>query len=265
MGYADLRDRGGDDPEVRRLLGQTWAPGEPAPLLGWCEDGELVGLVAIERPADREVRLVNVFVREGSRQRGIGRVLIDALVAGAMAERFVARCERDAVGFFERCGFTAVPADDARSFDCVRLFSPRPAAPEAVYALTLTDLEAAIRASWSSETSTDPGEWSPENPSRGQCDVTAMLVRSYLGGEILVANVLREGRRVERHAWNRLPSGLTIDLTREQFKRAELLDEPLAQEPLGLGNARERQSLLARRVEKALRAPHSAAVRELKA
>jgi GNAT superfamily N-acetyltransferase len=250
VGYVDLRDRGSDDAEVLALRGQTGA----APLLGWSDGGELAGLIAVERPADREVRVTDVFVRERLRRRGIGRTLVEALVAGAMADRFVARCGRDAVGFFERCGFTVAAAAEGGGFDCVREFSPLPAPPEAVQALTLAALEAAIRQSWSSETSADPDEWSLDNPSRGQCDVTAMLVRSYLGGEILIANVLREGRRVERHAWNRLPSGLTIDLTRDQFKRGELLGEPAAEEPLGLGNARERQSLLAERVQEALQA-----------
>ena len=251
MGYVDLRERGSDDVEVRALREQVAGP---APLLGWSDDGELVGVIAIEHPADREVRIVEVFVRERSRRQGIGRTLVDALVAGAMADRFFARCGADVVGFFAACGFATSPSDDGESFDCVRVVSPLPAAAEAVHALTLAGLEAAIRESWSGETSADPDEWSPESPSRGQCDVTALLVRSYLGGEILVANVLHEGRRVERHAWNRLPSGVTIDLTRDQFKRGELLGEPAAEEPLGLGNARERQDILAGRVEVALQA-----------
>jgi hypothetical protein len=40
-----------------------------------------------------------------------------------------------------------------------------------------------------------------------------------LGGEILIADVLRDGVPVERQAWNRLESGVEIDLTREQFQR----------------------------------------------
>src|ERR1700733_12286582 len=121
MGYVDLRERATDDVEVRALRGRVDGP---APLLGWSEDGELAGLIAIERPGDREVRLVDVFVRERSRRRGIGGTLGEALVAGAMADRFVARCERDVVGFFEQCGFAASPADGGGAFDCVRLFSP---------------------------------------------------------------------------------------------------------------------------------------------
>ena len=103
--------------------------------------------------------------------------------------------------------------------------------PASVRAATLQETEAAIRAAWGRETSDDPDEWSEENPARGQCAVTALLVRELLGVEILVANVLRDGRRVERHAWNRLLSGLTLDLTREQFVRGERFGEPAAEEP----------------------------------
>jgi len=86
---------------------------------------------------------------------------------------------------------------------------------------------------------------------------TAVVLRAYLGGEILVADVLRDGRRLERHAWNRLPSGLTLDLTRDQFRTGELLGAPTVQEPLLLGNARERHALLAEHVAAALAATAS--------
>lgn len=33
---------------------------------------------------------------------------------------------------------------------------------------------------WSSETSS---QWLPENPARGQCNVTSMVVQDILGGE----------------------------------------------------------------------------------
>jgi hypothetical protein len=70
---------------------------------------------------------------------------------------------------------------------------------------TLARLEQTIRASWSAETSDRPDEWSEANPAFQQCDVTARVVRDYLGGEILVAGVVLDGRRVDMHAWNRLP------------------------------------------------------------
>jgi hypothetical protein len=130
----------------------------------------------------------------------------------------------------------------------VRAVVSRPAPPAAVSALTLDDVQAAIRGSWSAETSDDPEEWSPENPARGQCGVTALAVRDLLGGEILVANVLRDGRRVERHAWNRLASGLTIDLTRAQFAPGYELDGPRVEEPLTASRSPERVQLFASRV-----------------
>ena len=91
---------------------------------------------------------------------------------------------------------------------------------------TLAELEQAIRASWSLDTSDDPDEWSPENAARGQCDITSLVIHDLLGGELLAAGVYLDDTRVESHMWNRLPSGLEIDLTRDQFKGGEVLGEP---------------------------------------
>src|SRR5205814_1362867 len=81
--------------------------------------------------------------------------------------------------------------------------------------------EAAIRASWSLDTAEEDDGWTPDNPSRGQCDVTSLVVHDLFGGDVLAADVFRDGERVEAHMWNRLPGGLEVDLTREQFKNAE--------------------------------------------
>ena len=43
-----------------------------------------------------------------------------------------------------------------------------------------------LRASWSTETG---GKWLSENPARGQCSVTALVVQDVLGGEILKTDV----------------------------------------------------------------------------
>ncbi len=42
---------------------------------------------------------------------------------------------------------------------------------------------------WSKETSTDPENWSPENPAWGQGAVSALIVQGFLGGEILRLNL----------------------------------------------------------------------------
>ena len=91
---------------------------------------------------------------------------------------------------------------------------------------TLAELEEAIRESWSLETSDDPDEWSSENAGRGQCDITSLVVHDLLGGELLAADVYLDGKRVESHMWNRLPSGAEVDLTRDQFKRGETVGQP---------------------------------------
>lgn len=136
----------------------------------------------------------------------------------------------------------------------VRALAAAPAPAAATRAVTLAQLEDAIRAAWGADTSETPDAWSASNPALGQCGVTALLVREHLGGEILVAGVVRGGLRVERHAWNRLPSGLTIDLTREQFRAGELLEEPEATEPLVTQRHPERLALLRGRVQALLAA-----------
>lgn len=118
--------------------------------------------------------------------------------------------------------------------------------------LTLNELEQAIRQSWGADTSDDPDEWSLANPARGQCGVTALTLRDLLGGDILIADVYRNGNAVERHAWNRLPSGLEIDLTREQFRNGETLGPPNVTEPLVKIYGRNRHQLMANRVSAAL-------------
>jgi hypothetical protein len=94
--------------------------------------------------------------------------------------------------------------------------------------MTSVKMEGAIRASWSRE-SCDPvdlADWSRDNPARGQCGVTALVVQDLLGGELLLAEVHHaDGRRQGVHYWNRI-GGVEIDLTREQFRDGEVIGPP---------------------------------------
>jgi hypothetical protein len=65
----------------------------------------------------------------------------------------------------------------------------------------------------------------PGDRSRGQCGTTALVLQDWLGGEILSAVVSRDGEPVGVHYWNRLPNGIEIDLTLEQFIPSETLSE----------------------------------------
>jgi len=91
---------------------------------------------------------------------------------------------------------------------------------------TLAEIEDVIKASWSLDTAEEDDGWTPENPSRGQCDITSLLLHDIFGGELLGADVFRDGQRVEAHMWNRLPGGMEVDLTRDQFKDGEVIGEP---------------------------------------
>lgn len=95
---------------------------------------------------------------------------------------------------------------------------------------TLVQIEQAIRVSWSLDTADDDNAWTPENPSCGQCDITSLVVQDLLGGALLGADVFLDGERVEAHMWNRLPCGIEVDLTREQFKRGEVIGEPVVRQ-----------------------------------
>ena len=91
---------------------------------------------------------------------------------------------------------------------------------------TLSEIEGAIRESWDLDTASEDNDWTPDNPACGHCDITSLVVHDIFGGELLMAEVFRNGEHAEWHMWNRLPGGLEIDLTREQFRDGEVIDEP---------------------------------------
>ena len=120
---------------------------------------------------------------------------------------------------------------------------------------TLEELRAAIESCWGRDTSDDPGEWTPENRTRGQCGVTALVIRELLGGEILMADVHGSHLEGERHAWNRLPSGEEVDLTADQFRNGETLGPAGVDEPYVITDGVDRGALLLGRVGQALGRP----------
>ncbi|MEE1939553.1 hypothetical protein V1L54_09010 [Streptomyces sp. TRM 70361] len=116
---------------------------------------------------------------------------------------------------------------------------------------TLADLDRALRGSWAADTccSSDVTriEWSPDNPAWGHCDITALVVHDLFGGELVVGEVFHEGRQEGHHWWNRLPSGVELDLTREQFRRGETVTGARGVErPVGSSHRRRAEYLLLR-------------------
>lgn len=72
---------------------------------------------------------------------------------------------------------------------------------------------------WSSESSS---QWRPENPARGQCGVTALVVQDMTGGEILRTTV--DGHS---HFYNRI-NGVRHDFTASQFTSPVVYEDILA-------------------------------------
>lgn len=98
---------------------------------------------------------------------------------------------------------------------------------------SMAPLEHATRAAWCLWTSdpVDQPGWTDANSASGQCASMAVVVQDLLGGELLIADVqAADGSRHGVHYWNRLASGLELDLTREQFRRGEVVGEPRATE-----------------------------------
>jgi len=219
VALVDLRGRE-EEPEVRSLLGDV----DPAGVatIGW-EDGGTLDACAVVKRDDGDLRILALAGPDAATA-----ALVDALADIVNARRLLAA--------------------DGR---VVRTLDATPASAAAVRATTLAGLEAAIRSAWAADTSANPN-WSDANPASGQCDVTALLVRELLGGDILVANVIRDGDRLERHAWNRLPGGVDVDLTRGQYREGEQLGDPRVEEPLGLARGRERFERFSERVRAAL-------------
>jgi hypothetical protein len=239
MALVDLRGRE-TEPEVRALLkaDAAWT------LVGWSRDGTLVACAGVERVDGDEVAVRAV----GAPDDRDATSLLDALAGVATAARIVADADGSNTAAFRAAGFGADPAQRR----LVRPLDERPADLDQTRATSLGEIEAAIRGAWGRETSDDPDDWSEANRARGQCAVTALVIRELLGGEILVANVLRDGVRVDRHAWNRLPSGVTIDLTREQFLGGEQFGRPRIEEPILTHRHPERLATLRERVRSRL-------------
>ena len=90
---------------------------------------------------------------------------------------------------------------------------------------TLSEIENAVRASWAADTCSPDDvarePWSAANPAWGHCDITALLVADLLGGDLVCGEVHHLGTQQGYHWWNRLSSGVEIDLTREQFRRGQ--------------------------------------------
>jgi hypothetical protein len=113
----------------------------------------------------------------------------------------------------------------------------------------------ALKKSWSLETATFADaskKWDKDNPPRGQCMVTAVLIYDLFGGKLVYD-------RTNHHFWNELPDKSIQDFTRSQFKTETALsmtkyktkEEVLTDEHAIKNKTKERYNLLKSRFQKA--------------
>jgi len=113
-----------------------------------------------------------------------------------------------------------------------------------------------LRAAWGPDTC-DPHDlenWRPDNPARGQCGVTSLVVQDLLGGDLILGEVFVGQTKAGHHYWNRLPDGAEVDLTADQFHPGEAVTGGQVQQrpPDAPRRCREQYELLRQRVHAAL-------------
>lgn len=125
---------------------------------------------------------------------------------------------------------------------------------------SIEQLLRALRRSWGPDTCFSDVEWTPENPARGQCVVSSLVVQKYLGGELQQYEVSAPGL-AEKHYCNILPDGTILDTTGAQYKTSVTLRATsvnlkgfasVREKRLAEDATRSRYELLLSRVEVAL-------------
>jgi hypothetical protein len=88
---------------------------------------------------------------------------------------------------------------------------------------TLGQIVKALHKTWASDTCFVAEEWSEDNPARGQCVVSSLVVQDYLGGELRRYHVIGDGFK-ETHYCNILADGTILDTTASQYRTPVTLE-----------------------------------------
>jgi hypothetical protein len=116
-------------------------------------------------------------------------------------------------------------------------------------------LTAALRHCWDADSAYPDGTWSADNPARGQCVVSCLIIQDYLGGDFVRFQTAFNGVP-EKHYAN-IIDGTLIDTTRSQFPPDTVLTisvpdmrgfASIRERLFGEGNTRERYTYLKRKV-----------------
>jgi hypothetical protein len=128
--------------------------------------------------------------------------------------------------------------------------------------ITLEAVIEALQKSWAKDTCYEETEWSEDNPARGQCVVSSLVLQDYFGGELLRYKVSGDGID-ETHYCNTFDNGTLMDVTASQYIQpvtfvvapADLKSYfTIREKRLADGHTRHRYELLLSRVEAYLNA-----------
>jgi hypothetical protein len=125
--------------------------------------------------------------------------------------------------------------------------------------MNVADVMTALRESWGPDTCApeDVAHWTPNNPARGQCATTAVVLHDYFGGCLVRGEVIVDGHKVDFHWWNCLPDGRQIDATIEQFgPHEQVVGGAHVKRPTGPTRLDTQHALLASRVSAWLNQSH---------
>jgi hypothetical protein len=81
---------------------------------------------------------------------------------------------------------------------------------------SLSELTTALHKAWNAKTSVWDDDWPSDNPARGQCVPSSLVVQDYYGGDLIRFAVRGEGIS-ENHYCNLLEDGTLLDTTRSQY------------------------------------------------
>jgi hypothetical protein len=102
-----------------------------------------------------------------------------------------------------------------------------------------------LKTVWAKDTAGGTTDWSPDNPAKNHCSVTALIVQDYFGGEIL--NTKTAGGT---HFYNAI-DGKRWDLTVSQFAEPICFeDNPSTREAAMADASNEKYRKLAERVRR---------------
>lgn len=88
---------------------------------------------------------------------------------------------------------------------------------------SLKEVLAALESSWSQYTAFSAADWTPENPARGQCVVSSLIIQDIFGGELQKTKV-SQNNATESHYRNILPDGTMVDATRSQYPDSQIFE-----------------------------------------